>query len=231
MIKVSVVLAMLVTSFSSIADMPVEHRQWVENALAAVENNTDSNKVTWKYRQKTVSDDEIMIEHFDGEKPEAEQWTLISENGQTPDAKRVKEYLTDRQSTEKDENQHELKFADMVELSSLDLVSEDENEYIYKFTPNIKELESKALIGKLHLSKISKQVNQLIITNTSDLSPAFSVSLNKFELILSFHLFDGLNMPIFTSTSVKGTVAIFKSIESDQKVTYSDYLKIAAPNS
>jgi hypothetical protein len=229
--SVGILLSLCVISYNANAQVSTEQRQWVEQALSEINHNTDTANMLWQYSQHTVLPDLIRIEHFDASKPEVEQWTLVSENGETPDKKRVVEYYKDRKQQDegKDEDSHEVAFSDLVNIETLTLTSENDTSLVYHFVPNIEELDNKALSGELSIDKSSKQLKKILITNIDELSPAFSVTITKFVLELGFDTVQGLAMPAHTSTTLNGTVAIFKSLDSIQTVTYSDYKILDKP--
>ncbi|MCT8987145.1 hypothetical protein [Shewanella phaeophyticola] len=108
-------------------------------------------------------------------------------------------------------------------------MDEEGDNVAFSFTPNIDKLDNNALTGTIYLDKSSKQLRKILISNTDELNPAFSVTLTKFELELGFDVFEGLVMPAHTSTTINGTAAIFKSLDSIHKVTYSEYKILDKP--
>ncbi|MFK3975152.1 hypothetical protein [Shewanella vesiculosa] len=227
----ALVISIAFTCYKANAEVTPEELQWVEQALSEINHNTDDANVRWQYVQHTVMPDLTRVERFDASQPEMQRWTLVSENGEKPDKKRTDKYQQHQQDLkeDKDENSQELAFSDLIDLTTLVLVAEDETSVAFKFVPNIKELDNAALTGMLYLDKASKQLKKILISNTDDLNPAFSVTLTKFELELGFAVFEGLAMPEHTSTTIEGTAAIFKSLDSIQTVTYHDYKMINKP--
>ncbi|MGI2115085.1 hypothetical protein ACRN9G_16005 [Shewanella frigidimarina] len=229
--KLVVAVGLCAASYSVNAEVTPEEKLWVEQALSEINSNTDDANVLWQYSQQTVMPDMTRIEQFNGSLSETERWILVSENGRAPDNERLKEYRQDQQdlNENKDEDSHELAFADLIDVSTLAFVGEDDVSVAFTFVPNIDELDNDALTGVLYLDKTSKQLRKVSITNTDELNPAFSVTLTKFELELGFDVFDGLVMPASTSTVISGTAAIFKSLDSIQTVTYRDYKMLDKP--
>tara|TARA_R110000850_G_scaffold11961_3_gene40659 strand:- start:506 stop:1213 length:708 start_codon:yes stop_codon:yes gene_type:complete len=223
--KVALLVGFSFVCYNANAVVSEEQQQWVEQAFSDLNSNNDGTKVLWQYSQQTVMPDMTRIEQFNASLPETERWSLVSENGDTPGKKRLTEYRERQQDLheDKDETSYELAFSDLIDLSTLVFVGEDDNNMSFTFTPNIDELENNALAGVLYLDKTSKHLRKILIRNTDEINPAFSVTLTKFELELSFDVFEGLVMPAHTSTTIMGTAAIFKSLDSVQTVTYSDY--------
>jgi hypothetical protein len=229
--KVALLVGFSFVCYNANAAVSEEQQQWVEQAFSDLNRNNDGTKVLWQYSQQTVMPDMTRVEQFNGSLSETERWLLVSENGQTPDNERLKEYRQDQQdlNEDKDGNSHELAFSFSVDLSTLAFVGEDDVSVSFTFVPNIDELDNDALTGVLHLDKASKHLRKISITNTDELNPAFSVTLTKFELELGFDVFEGLVMPVSKSTVISGTAAIFKSLDSIQTVTYSDYKRLEKP--
>jgi hypothetical protein len=216
-------LSITLLSFSSWAQEETQSTELVKAALLQISANLDKAQNLWRYHQTTSAEDMLRVESFDARLNEGSQWQLMSENGQEPDAVRLAEYAQDKADTKPKEGQKTLSFSELVKLESLRFVSEDETQLIYKFVPQIDELDNDGLNGELRLNKQSKQLDVIKIINSKDLSPAFSVSLTQFELTMNFAAVTGLVMPAKITTKVKGSVAFFKSIDSEEVVSYSDY--------
>ncbi|AZG73957.1 hypothetical protein [Shewanella livingstonensis] len=229
--KLVVAISLFAVCYHVNAEVTPEEQHWVEQALSEINANTDDENVLWQYSQQTKKLDLVRIEKFDASQPKMQRWNLVSENGQTPDKERLEEYQQHQQELKqgKDENSHELVFSELIDLTTLVFVGEDDTSVVFKFSPNIDELDNKVLAGLLYLDKVSKQLRKISINNTDDLTPAFSVTLTKFELEFGFDVFDGLVMPAHISTTISGTAVIFKSLDSIQTVTYSDYKMIEKP--
>ncbi|MGB6138236.1 MAG: hypothetical protein WBG74_16810 [Shewanella sp.] len=230
-VQIALLMGVSLVCYNANAQVSEEQQQWVEQALSDINSNTDDTKVRWQYSQYTVMPDMTRVEQFNASLPETERWSLVSENGETPDKKRLQEYRENQQELlqDKDDNTHELAFSDLINLSTLALVGEEDNRVAFTFTPNIDKLDNNALTGTIYLDKSSKQLRKILISNTDELTPAFSVTLTKFELELGFDVFEGLVMPAHTSTTINGTAAIFKSLDSIHKVTYSEYKRLDKP--
>lgn len=232
--KIATALIGLTVTLMSLSSWAQEEGQSIEIAKAAllqINANTDKQKNVWRYLQTTSAEDMLMVESFDASLDEGSQWHLVSENGQEPNSDRLKEYLQDKADTSPKEGQKKLTFSELVKLDSIKFVSENESELIYQFAPHIEELDSDELNGELRINKHTKQLAMLKITNSKTLSPAFSVSLTEFELTMNFAEVTGLVMPASVRTIVKGSVAIFKSIDSEETISYSDYEILTAPTS
>lgn len=229
--QIALLMGFSLVCYNGNAQVSEEQQQWVEQALSDINYNTDDTKVRWQYSQHTVMPDMTRVEQFNAALPGSERWSLVTENGETPDKNRLKEYREHQQELlqDKDENTHELAFSDLINLSTLTLVDEEGDNVAFSFTPNIDKLDNNALTGTIYLDKSSKQLRKILISNTDELNPAFSVTLTKFELELGFDVFEGLVMPAHTSTTINGTAAIFKSLDSIHKVTYSEYKILDKP--
>ncbi|MGI2170634.1 hypothetical protein ACROAE_10600 [Shewanella sp. MF05960] len=229
--QIALLIGFSLVCYHANAQVSEEQQQWVEQALNDLNSNNDHTKVLWQYSQQTVMPDMTRIEQFNASLPEAERWRLVSENGDAPSKERLTEYRERQQEleTDKDETSYELAFSDLIDLSTLVFVGEDDINLSFTFTPSIDELDNNALAGVLYLDKTSKHLRKILISNTDELNPAFSVTLTTFELELRFDVFEGLVMPAHTSTTISGTAAIFKSLDSIQTVTYSDYKVLNKP--
>ncbi|UAL45008.1 hypothetical protein K8B83_09475 [Shewanella inventionis] len=154
--QIALLMGFSLVCYNANAQVSEEQLQWVEQALNEINNNTDDTKVLWQYSQETVMPDMIRVEQFNASLPGSERWILVTENGETPDKNRLKEYRENQQELlqDKDENTHELAFSDLINLSTLTLVDEEGDNVAFSFTPNIDKLDNNALTGTIYIGSV-----------------------------------------------------------------------------
>ena len=123
------------------------------------------------------------------------------------------------------EMRKEYSLGEIVDLDSLALRSETRDHYVISFQPTIKDLkdETRKLEGKLFIDKETEKLDFLSITNKGSLSPAFSVSIDDFNLFFSFAVVEDTLFPREVKTDIEGTALFFKNFERHSSQEYSDF--------
>lgn len=203
----------------------VDYETIVRNNIVMVDTNRD----TWAYRIELTDSESIrVIEHNPSLEP-SRRWRLISVNGSPPTERQLEEHrerwVRDGADSTGQEVRKKYSLGDIVDLDSLALQSETQNHYVVSFQPTIKDLkdETTKLKGKLFIDKETEKLDFLSITNKSSLSPAFSVSIDDFNLYFSFDVVEDTLFPREVKTDIEGTALFFKSFERRSSQKYSDF--------
>ena len=67
------------------------------------------------------------------------------------------------------------------------------------------------------------------LANNEPFNPTFGVKISALKTVMTYTLptADLPSLPIQVATHVRGTAFVFKSLDADMTVTFSDYLKVA----
>ena len=186
--------------------------------------NLDSE---WLFTLTTQLDDELLVVRNNPGTDEAGHRQLLSVDGQTPTPGRLKKFR--KQEVKRLEEELErggpTKYCQLVDLSTLALLEQSNTHATLSFTPDIKALTKnrEQLQGKIVLNTETKLVEQIHFENTEKLSPAFSVSLNLYQMTLSFSQQQGQLLLHNMTSKLAGKAGFFKTFESQVKVDFSDY--------
>ena len=179
----------------------------------------------YAYTLRTTGSDEVVLETFDPSLDTHAQWQLLSINEAAPDAQRLEQYREQKRK-ELGEKPRK-KFAEVVDVSSLRRVAENDQEVLYEFKPKLfddkLELNQK-FVGKIIITKADQRIRQMEFRNTENIEPAPVLSLEKLYTLVKFMtLADG--QPVARSIEIHTQGTAFEAKKFDEKVTqeYSDY--------
>ena len=182
----------------------------------------------WHFTMEVVEDEELLVIESDPSRGRYERRQLVTVNGEAPD--------TSRQETFREAEKKRIDALDpdnagygyLVDVTSLKLVEELDGLSRYTFLPRVKDLgdSREALRGTLLLSTETGQVDRLEIHNTAQLSPAFSVTVDTYRLVLSFGQEQGANLLRKLESRAVGTAGFVKSFDSAVDVSFRDYRRV-----
>jgi len=204
----------------------------VVQALDALE----ADHPEWSYTRTQHKKEETIVERYDSSRTLNEQWQLISVDGKTPTAERLKEYQENRAEARKKaeekkaKKQEKGKTGRMVDRDSLKLLDENDHEWIFSFKPEMgKDGEDfeKALQGRLHLNKKDQYISHLNMENTASISPVMSVTIKVMKVDIEFALLDdNAVMPVRMHNLVQGKALFFKTLDEETQESFSDFSKV-----
>ncbi|MBZ9610427.1 hypothetical protein [Rheinheimera maricola] len=186
----------------------------------------------WAYRISRYENEEGVIsssvELFEPTKAPAEQWQLLSINGQQPDKKQLRKFAVAKQQQSKAAGQQNfsVKLSELIQLNSLQLTFEDPQYLQASFGVYLSQLGgdvSKKLQGTLRFDKTQRYIDTIEISNSANFSPLFSADITEFSLTLRFTKIDSAVLPQQQQLRMKGTFAFFTKIDESSNDTFSDY--------
>ncbi len=186
----------------------------------------------WSYRISRYENEEgevtSSLELFDPAQEMSKQWTLLSINEQPPTTNQARKFTEDKQKQAEKSSQHNfsVKLREIIQMDSLELISEDLNSLKANFDVYLSRLgedATKNLKGSLVFNKHQQFIESIEIVNTGDFSPVFSADITDFKLTFRFIKMDSSILPQQQELSMKGTFAFFTEIEEVSKDTFSEY--------
>lgn len=203
----------------------------------AITDFEQRGRADWSYRVSRYENEEgqisSSIELFEPTKATDQQWTLLSLNGQPPDNKQLRKFAekklaeTKQKQTEKGGQQSfSVKLRDLIQLDSLQLLSNDPQRFHAGFAVYLSQLGAEAsqhLQGSLIFNKQQRYIESIEITNTASFSPLFSAEIKEFKLTLDFIKIDAAVLPARQELTMKGRFAFFSTIDEVSTVSFSDY--------
>jgi hypothetical protein len=181
----------------------------------------------WYFVMTAQQDTELLVTESDPARSAEERRLLRTVNGEVPSEQRLlafreqeKKRLDDAQVQEKT-----LKYSYMVDAATLRLVTEVGSRATLSFSPAIQAFESdrENLAGSVVLNMETGILEKISMNNTGELSPAFSVSIDAWEMVLSFATKRGALLPAQMTTSITGTYGFVKGFDSVSVIEFSEY--------
>lgn len=200
--------------------------------VAAALKNLDATNLSedWYFTMAVVEGDGHQIIHSDPHRDKYQKRQLISVNGVAPDEGRLANFRDKEVERIDAEDPDAAGYEYMVDVQTLQLLETGDGYARFAFLPRIKALENSRdkIRGALLLNTTSRQIDQIEIMNTAQLSPAFSVTVDTFRLTLQFQQEQGEQVLNKLESDTAGTAALVKSFSVQVATSFSDY-KRAAP--
>jgi hypothetical protein len=193
---------------------------------AALENLDATNlDDDWYFTMEVVDGEELQIIQSDPSRELIDRRQLHTVNGVTPDNERLEEFREAEEKRVADIDPETAGYRYMVDTDTLEFVEESDGDIAFSFVPRVKALEDSrdSLRGTLRLDAQTGQIEELEIHNTEELSPAFSVTVDRYRLLLHFQQEQGENLLRKLESDAVGKAGFLKSFDSKVKVTFSDY--------
>jgi hypothetical protein len=182
----------------------------------------------WSFTQTTVAEGKSTVEHCDAAKPEFDRWTLVQKDGRTPTAQEVKDYAEVR--SQRSRSGTAPKITEQFDLATLETLADTPERATYRCRLQRGETRDKTapfLRATVVVHKPTRTVESIELTNVEPFSPTFGVKIVEMKTRLSYSLpsDDTPSFPQKVTTHVRGTAFLFKSLDADMTVTFSDYAK------
>lgn len=211
------------------------------DAKKAVKLLQQQSDVEFAYQRLSEFGDSTMTERY-RPLPDSHGWTLVTENGEKPSSQRLVEYQqmkhdewqSAKEPQEGEEQQSvKLSLSDMIQTETLAYAGtqkwQEQTVRAYTFTPYLdkfSEHEDK-LQGYLYLAPESTTLKGVSIRLKESFSPAMSVSLDDFEMVIELMPIERGERTFFvprrTEEQVAGSYLFFKDFGNHTVRTYTDY--------
>ena len=194
----------------------------VRKALDAVDRD---HREGWAYTMTVVEDGKRRVERFDPS-GDGEEWSLLRIEGLPPTKKDLEDYeeITERRRRNGDDDS----VRDMIKPGTLRFVSEDQSHVTYAFdvaADNDRERKMMDHVtGTLQIRKEGPYVDRLDLASDEAFKPMTGVKIDSFSMTITYVVVaDGPVAPRQMMTKVKGKAFLIKTIDSDVRLTFSDY--------
>lgn len=182
----------------------------------------------WSFHQTTSAEGKSTVEHCDAAKPEFDRWSLVQKDGRTPTAAELREYGEARSRRSRTGTAPNL--SDQFLLEALEVVSDTPERATYRCPLRRGESRDNTaafLRATLVLHKPTRTIESIELANTEPFSPTFGVKIGELRTVMSYALPQGdtPSLPQKVTTRVRGRAFLFKSLDADMTVTFSDYAK------
>lgn len=212
---------------------------WQENAVAGTSDwrprvktaldNLDATNLDedWYFNMEVLEEDRLRLIHSDPRRDTYEKRQLLTVNGLAPDSQQLAEFHDAEVKRIDDIDPDTVGYGYMVDMETLNLLEVSDGHAIFSFVPRVKRLENSRdqLRGTLLLDPATQQIKVIEIVNVDELSPAFSVTLDTFQLRLSFEQEQGANLLQTLESHTVGRMGFVKSFDALVTVDFSEYTR------
>jgi hypothetical protein len=186
----------------------------------------------WSFTQTTNADGKSIVERYDATKPEFDRWSLVRKDGRVPTAREVQEYGEGRSRRSRAGTAPNL--ADQLLLDAVETISDMPERVTFRCPLRPGEARDKTAIflrATLVVHKPTHTIEMVELTNAEKFSPTFGVRIGALKTRMTYTLPspDRPSLPHEVTTHVRGSAFIFKSLDADMTVTFSDYVKVGTP--
>ncbi|MSU50274.1 MAG: hypothetical protein EXS37_14510 [Opitutus sp.] len=182
----------------------------------------------WSFTQTTAAEGKSTTERSDAAKPEFDRWSLLAKDGRAPTADDLKEYAEARSRHSRGGTAPNL--TEQLDFPSLETVSTttDRATYRCRLRPGeARDNTAPFLRVTLVLHRPTHTIESIELASASEFSPTFAVKIAELKTRMTYSLpLDGTpSLPQLVSTHVRGRAFLFKSLDADMTVTFSDYAR------
>jgi hypothetical protein len=182
----------------------------------------------WSFTQTTAAEGKSTVERFDAAKPEFDRWSLLQKNGRTPTTAELQDYGEGR--SRRSRTGTAPKLADQLVVDAVETLSDTPERVTYRCPLRPGESRDKTahfLRATLVVHKPTHTVESVELANIETFSPTFGVKIVTLKTQMTYSLPTGdvPSLPQKVTTHVRGSAFIFKSLDGDMTVTFSNYVK------
>jgi hypothetical protein len=186
----------------------------------------------WSFSQTTIAAQTSTVEHCDATKPEFARWSLIRKDGRAPTAGERQDYAEAR--SRRSRTGTAPKIVDQLVLDAVETIDDTLDRAVYRCPLRPGESRDKtapALRATIVVHKSTHTIESVELANLEPFRPTFGVKIVALKTLMTYSLPSGdtPSLPQKVSTHVRGTAFLFKSLDGDMTVTFSDYMKVGKP--
>jgi hypothetical protein len=199
---------------------------------AALEHFRSEPPRDWSFTQTPVAEGRSTVERCDAARPEFARWSLVRKDDRAPTPAELREYGEGRSRRSRTGTAPDLK--DQFLLAAVELVSTTPERLTYRCP--LRQGESRDhtalhLRATIVVHRASGTVESVELANHAPFRPTFGVKIDELRTRMAYSLpQDGRSaLPQEVTTRVRGTAFLFKSLDGDLTVTFSDYVRVPRP--
>lgn len=183
----------------------------------------------WSFTQTTNADGKSIVERYDAAKPEFDRWSLVQKDGRAPTARELQEYGEGRSRRSRAGTAPNL--AEQLVLDAVETVGDTPERITFRCPLRPGESRDKTAIflrATIVVHKPTHTIETVELTNAEVFNPTFGVKISALKTRMTYTLpsAERPSLPDKVATHVRGSAFIFKSLDADMTVTFSDYVKV-----
>lgn len=183
----------------------------------------------WSFTQTSVAEGKSIVERYDAAKPEFDRWSLVQKDGRGPTATELQEYGEGR--SRRSRTGTAPKLADQFLLESVETIDEQADSARYRCRLRPGESRDKTALflrATIVVHKPTHTVESVELSSLESFSPTLGVKIAQLKTLMTYRRPSGdtPSLPHKVTMQVRGRAFLFKSLDADMTVTFSDYLKV-----
>ncbi len=183
----------------------------------------------WAYTMTTTKDGQTSVERYDPSQPVGAQWTLLKNNGRTPTHEEIRRYTQYKTGTTQGSTRAATFEKNDIDFTSMRLVHEDAARA--EFESRFREGDDKMLahfIVNLTFSKNPAVLEKFTLHLDKPFSPVIGMRMKELFVDMTFSPATATrpSLPLNSASIFHGRFMLFKSIDEDIRITYSDYVLV-----
>ena len=183
----------------------------------------------WSFTQTTAAEGKSTVERCDAAKSEFDRWTLVQKDGRAPTAQETADYAEIRSRRSRGGTAPTLK--EQFDLTTAEIVADRPERATYRLRLKPGEADDRTaafLRVTLVVHKPTQTVESIELASTGEFHPTFGVNIAEMRTTLTYSVpsDDRPSLPTAVTTRVRGRAFLFKSLDADMTVTFSDYERV-----
>ncbi|PTY06964.1 hypothetical protein DB347_10215 [Opitutaceae bacterium EW11] len=180
----------------------------------------------WSFVQSTASEKKSLVEHYDASKPEFSRWTLLKKDGRAPTEDELKEY--NEKQTRRSRGDTAPDVTKQLDYATAERLSDDTERCAYRFhlkAGDKQDTTARFMVSTFTYHKPTHTIEKVELSNTEPFSPMFLVKIEEARTTIHYMLPDAERPTLLDhiEVRVRGRAMIFRSLDEDLTVKYSDY--------
>ena len=183
----------------------------------------------WSFTQTTAAEGKSMVERCDAAKPEFDRWSLVQQDGRAPTEDELRNYADMRSRRSRGGTAPNL--TDQFDLGSLENISDTPDRATYRFRLKPGEAGDQTgefLRATVVVHKPTRTIESVELGSTGEFHPTLGVKITEMKTTMTYSppADDRPSLPQQVTTRVRGRAFVFKSLDADMSVTFSDYVRV-----
>ena len=182
----------------------------------------------WSFTQTTSAEGKSTVERYDASKPEFDRWSLVQKNGRSPTAPELQQYAEARSRRSRAGTAPRL--VEQLLLDAIETTAETAESVTYRCPLRRGESRDNTALflrASIVVHKPTNSIDSVELANVEPFSPTFGVKISALKTSMTYSR-PSADLPSLLQkviTHVRGAAFVFKSLDADMNVTFSDYVK------
>ena len=183
----------------------------------------------WSFTQTTQAEGKSTVERCDASRPEFNRWSLVQKDGRAPTPDELKDYAEARSRRSRAGTAPRI--VEQFVFEALEVLTDTPVSASYRcpLRPGeSRDNTAQFLRATIVVHKPTHTIESIELANIQPFSPTFGVKIAELKTLMTYNLpaTEMPSLPQQVATHVRGTAFLFKSLDADMTVTYSDYIRV-----